>query len=228
MVNRTKLRCAGYEKSPLSRATLALERDDDDDDDDESSPRRTLARSLSLDRDGASRPARRIGLGARAYSGDGLFRTAQPRLHRDASNPRAGTFALSSSLESRESSAPGGMGGKKQRGSLRHPTRGKETNTRARLAGGDAQRPRPHSFLSRCLRLAVCVGGSVSRGANASLRSALDASGVDTAFQNILTEIYRLMNRKQMASETGSGPALSAGSKISLGGGDAAKKKGCC
>ena len=28
--------------------------------------------------------------------------------------------------------------------------------------------------------------------------SALDASGVDVAFQNILTEIYRLMNKKQM------------------------------
>jgi len=33
--------------------------------------------------------------------------------------------------------------------------------------------------------------------------SALDASGVDTAFQRILTEIYRLMSRRNMAAEEG-------------------------
>mmetsp|Transcript_19758 Transcript_19758/g.66821 ORF Transcript_19758/g.66821 Transcript_19758/m.66821 type:complete len:91 (+) Transcript_19758:528-800(+) len=56
--------------------------------------------------------------------------------------------------------------------------------------------------------------------------SALDASGVDTAFQNILTEIYRLMNRKNVAAgEAGSAPG--AGQKIALGGAKD-KKKGCC
>ena len=59
--------------------------------------------------------------------------------------------------------------------------------------------------------------------------SALDASGVDIAFQNILTEIYRLMNKKQLASEGAQKATVSAGEKISLGGGDAegAKKKKC-
>mmetsp|Transcript_20630 Transcript_20630/g.31534 ORF Transcript_20630/g.31534 Transcript_20630/m.31534 type:complete len:214 (-) Transcript_20630:1007-1648(-) len=64
--------------------------------------------------------------------------------------------------------------------------------------------------------------------------SALDASGVDTAFQNILTEIYRLMNRKQMASNAGAADkgSISSGQKISLGSKNndksAGKKKGCC
>ena len=54
-------------------------------------------------------------------------------------------------------------------------------------------------------------------------------SGVDVAFQNILTEIYRLMNKKQLASEGAQKATVSAGEKISLGGGDAegAKKKKC-
>ncbi|KAJ8603015.1 hypothetical protein CTAYLR_001558 [Chrysophaeum taylorii] len=62
--------------------------------------------------------------------------------------------------------------------------------------------------------------------------SALDASGVDTAFQNILTEIYRLMNRKQMQADTSAtGPTIKAGQKISLGNDNnnpKTKKKGCC
>ena len=62
--------------------------------------------------------------------------------------------------------------------------------------------------------------------------SALDASGVDTAFQNILTEIYRLMNRKQMAAEGSSeNKNIAKGEKISLGdqaAGGKKKKKGCC
>jgi len=59
--------------------------------------------------------------------------------------------------------------------------------------------------------------------------SALDASGVDVAFQNILTEIYRLMNKKQMQADASKPAAVAAGEKISLGGGgDAPKKKGCC
>merc|ERR1712129_147561 len=52
---------------------------------------------------------------------------------------------------------------------------------------------------------------------------------VDVAFQNILTEIYRLMNKKQMQSDASVPAAVAAGEKISLGGGgDAPKKKGCC
>jgi len=54
-------------------------------------------------------------------------------------------------------------------------------------------------------------------------------SGVDVAFQNILTEIYRLMNKKQMQADASKPAAVAAGEKISLGGGgDAPKKKGCC
>merc|ERR1712007_145511 len=53
--------------------------------------------------------------------------------------------------------------------------------------------------------------------------SALDASGVDTAFQRILTEIYRLMSRRNVAA---------AGQSISLSGGSKntpeQNKKGCC
>mmetsp|Transcript_8886 Transcript_8886/g.19570 ORF Transcript_8886/g.19570 Transcript_8886/m.19570 type:complete len:220 (-) Transcript_8886:521-1180(-) len=51
--------------------------------------------------------------------------------------------------------------------------------------------------------------------------SALDASGVDTAFQRILTEIYRLMSKKNMVEEgagggPGSGPSLTPGQKLVL------------
>jgi len=57
--------------------------------------------------------------------------------------------------------------------------------------------------------------------------SALDASGVDTAFQRILTEIYRLMSRRNMQAEENANAPMSAGHKISLSqSGD--KKKGCC
>lgn len=59
--------------------------------------------------------------------------------------------------------------------------------------------------------------------------SALDASGVDTAFQRILTEIYRLMSRRNMqAEEQGNQPSLTAGQTISLKNSDSGKKKGCC
>jgi Ras-related protein Rab-11A len=60
--------------------------------------------------------------------------------------------------------------------------------------------------------------------------SALDASGVDTAFQRILTEIYRLMSRRNVSAEdggTGGGPSISQGQTISLSQGRD-KKKGCC
>ena len=59
--------------------------------------------------------------------------------------------------------------------------------------------------------------------------SALDASGVDTAFQRILTEIYRLMSRRNVAAESDTNqPGLSAGQTISLSQGGTDKKKGCC
>ena len=57
--------------------------------------------------------------------------------------------------------------------------------------------------------------------------SALDSSGVDTAFQRILTEIYRLMARRTMQSVEENQPSLSTGQSISLGP-DNGKKKGCC
>ncbi|CAB1097508.1 unnamed protein product [Ectocarpus sp. 4 AP-2014] len=46
--------------------------------------------------------------------------------------------------------------------------------------------------------------------------SALDASGVDSAFQRILTEIYRLMSRKTIAANNATGPDLSRGETIAL------------
>mmetsp|Transcript_49017 Transcript_49017/g.95842 ORF Transcript_49017/g.95842 Transcript_49017/m.95842 type:complete len:221 (-) Transcript_49017:103-765(-) len=67
--------------------------------------------------------------------------------------------------------------------------------------------------------------------------SALDASGVDTAFQRILTEIYRLQSKKNMAEEgVGSGPgnrgpSLTPGQKLVLTNdpqGLKKKKNNCC
>mmetsp|Transcript_8031 Transcript_8031/g.8550 ORF Transcript_8031/g.8550 Transcript_8031/m.8550 type:complete len:216 (+) Transcript_8031:243-890(+) len=46
--------------------------------------------------------------------------------------------------------------------------------------------------------------------------SALDASGVDEAFRQILTEIYRLMSRKTMASEGGTPSSLPAGQTLTV------------
>lgn len=47
--------------------------------------------------------------------------------------------------------------------------------------------------------------------------SALDATGVDEAFRQILTEIYRLMSRKAMAADSAAGgAALPQGRNISL------------
>lgn len=58
--------------------------------------------------------------------------------------------------------------------------------------------------------------------------SALDASGVDTAFQRILTEIYRLMSRRNMAAEEGGNqPQLSSGQTISLNS-ESKPRKNCC
>ena len=57
--------------------------------------------------------------------------------------------------------------------------------------------------------------------------SALDASGVDTAFQRILTEIYRLMSRRNMAAEEGNQPQLSSGQTISLNS-ESKPRKNCC
>ncbi len=58
--------------------------------------------------------------------------------------------------------------------------------------------------------------------------SALDASGVDTAFQRILTEIYRLMSRRNMAAEEGGNqPRLSAGQSLVLNGESKPRKNRC-
>ena len=73
--------------------------------------------------------------------------------------------------------------------------------------------------------------------------SALDATGVDEAFSNILTEIYRQHSRKLLAAENkkGGGAGLSKGQTITVGGnggagnaegrggnGKAGKKKDSC
>ncbi|CAN0315205.1 unnamed protein product, partial [Ectocarpus fasciculatus] len=46
--------------------------------------------------------------------------------------------------------------------------------------------------------------------------SALDASGVDSAFQRILTEIYRLMSRKTITANDAAGRNLPQGETIAL------------
>merc|ERR1712086_606588 len=66
--------------------------------------------------------------------------------------------------------------------------------------------------------------------------SALDASGVDTAFQRILTEIYRLQSKKNMAEEGAGngqgngGPSLTPGQKLVLTNDTQglSRKKNCC
>ena len=58
--------------------------------------------------------------------------------------------------------------------------------------------------------------------------SALDSSGVDTAFQRILTEIYKLMAKRNALAEETTGPALSAGRSLTLGDDGSSKKGSCC
>jgi len=59
--------------------------------------------------------------------------------------------------------------------------------------------------------------------------SALDASGVDTAFQRILTEIYRLMSRRNIqAEEAANATTLGDGQKINLNDTSSNAKTGCC
>eukprot|EP00607_Mallomonas_marina_P003295 CAMPEP_0182427324 /NCGR_PEP_ID=MMETSP1167-20130531/17079_1 /TAXON_ID=2988 /ORGANISM="Mallomonas Sp, Strain CCMP3275" /LENGTH=211 /DNA_ID=CAMNT_0024609477 /DNA_START=124 /DNA_END=759 /DNA_ORIENTATION=+ len=57
--------------------------------------------------------------------------------------------------------------------------------------------------------------------------SALDATGVEEAFRQILTEIFRLMNRKSLA-DAPPNPAPGPGQTISVGGGGDKPKGGCC
>jgi GTPase SAR1 family protein len=61
--------------------------------------------------------------------------------------------------------------------------------------------------------------------------SALEATGVDTAFQRILTEIYKLMSRKTIQAEENA-TALPSGDNIVITGDNAddkkKKKKGAC
>jgi GTPase SAR1 family protein len=71
--------------------------------------------------------------------------------------------------------------------------------------------------------------------------SALDATGVDTAFQRILQEIYKTQTKKQLKAQGGGGDKSAGGSQpargqtISLsqpqdnsGEGAPARKQGCC
>ena len=60
--------------------------------------------------------------------------------------------------------------------------------------------------------------------------SALEATGVDTAFQRILTEIYKLMSRKTIQAEENA-TSLPTGNNIVINGENAdekKKKKGAC
>lgn len=62
--------------------------------------------------------------------------------------------------------------------------------------------------------------------------SALDATGVEEAFRQILTEIYRLMSRKPIAAEGSPSSALPAGQTLTVTADNTdktgAKKGGCC
>eukprot|EP00270_Netrium_digitus_P008554 TRINITY_DN2567_c0_g1_i1.p1 TRINITY_DN2567_c0_g1~~TRINITY_DN2567_c0_g1_i1.p1 ORF type:complete len:225 (-),score=52.40 TRINITY_DN2567_c0_g1_i1:434-1108(-) len=59
--------------------------------------------------------------------------------------------------------------------------------------------------------------------------SALDATNVDEAFTQILTEIYWMMNKKALAPEDDSYPGPGRGTTITIGQEEPAmEKKGCC
>eukprot|EP00341_Mesodinium_pulex_P007226 CAMPEP_0116915112 /NCGR_PEP_ID=MMETSP0467-20121206/17733_1 /TAXON_ID=283647 /ORGANISM="Mesodinium pulex, Strain SPMC105" /LENGTH=214 /DNA_ID=CAMNT_0004591711 /DNA_START=31 /DNA_END=675 /DNA_ORIENTATION=+ len=62
--------------------------------------------------------------------------------------------------------------------------------------------------------------------------SALDSTGVEEAFRQILTEIYRLMSRKTIAAEGSPSSSLPAGQTLTVTPENAdkssAKKGGCC
>lgn len=58
--------------------------------------------------------------------------------------------------------------------------------------------------------------------------SALDATGVDNAFQQILTEIYRLMSRKNIQSDGAASTTIPAGASIKVGPGPGEPKKNQC
>lgn len=59
--------------------------------------------------------------------------------------------------------------------------------------------------------------------------SALDASGVDTAFQRILTEIYRLMSKRNMeADKVGGDQPISNNRQTIALNDDTPKRNGCC
>jgi small GTP-binding protein len=65
--------------------------------------------------------------------------------------------------------------------------------------------------------------------------SALDATGVEEAFRQILSEIYRLMSRKNIHADGAPGPAIPSGQTVSVTADNAGKEKtgkaasaGCC
>jgi len=60
--------------------------------------------------------------------------------------------------------------------------------------------------------------------------SALDASNVELAFQNILTEIYRIVSSKALDQGESGGPVLGNDRKVLeiSKSADAEQKKGCC
>jgi len=64
--------------------------------------------------------------------------------------------------------------------------------------------------------------------------SALDATGVEEAFRQILSEIYRLMSRKNIYADGAPGPAIPAGQTVTVTAENSDKQKGkaassgCC
>jgi len=58
--------------------------------------------------------------------------------------------------------------------------------------------------------------------------SALDSKGVETAFQRILTEIYRLLNRNSMQTNNKPSHGATPGTKIDISSNEAKPKRSCC
>mmetsp|Transcript_35570 Transcript_35570/g.72481 ORF Transcript_35570/g.72481 Transcript_35570/m.72481 type:complete len:93 (-) Transcript_35570:158-436(-) len=58
--------------------------------------------------------------------------------------------------------------------------------------------------------------------------SANEGSNVETAFHNILTEIYHQLNRKNLAADEGGHASIPQGQKIGLKPKAEEKKAGCC
>lgn len=58
--------------------------------------------------------------------------------------------------------------------------------------------------------------------------SALEATNVEKAFQTILSEIYRIISKKNLSSESSAPTSIKEGKTLDVGGPEANAKRPCC